>query len=259
MEYPMMVNDNPVEDRDQSIELTDHEVFHTMFPFYMGINETKYAWMDEGWATVGEWLITKMIDSTLEDDYGMMRYENVAGTEVDGPIMTLTTLQYGQAMFINSYPKPALAYLYLKDMLGDDLFFKGLHNYINNWNGKHPMPYDFFNSMNAGTGKNLNWFWKRWFFDTGGPDLAISKFISKGNQKQLLITSKGLKPVPVDITITYSDDTTEKIHRSVAVWEKGGKTITINFLSNKKVQTINLGSTYVPDIDKSNNVYPKAN
>ena len=46
MEYPMMVNDNPVEDRAQSIELTDHEIFHTMFPFYMGINETKYAWMD---------------------------------------------------------------------------------------------------------------------------------------------------------------------------------------------------------------------
>ncbi|MEO6538933.1 MAG: peptidase, partial [Ferruginibacter sp.] len=42
MEYPMMVNDNPLEDRAESIELTDHEIFHTMFPFYMGINETKY-------------------------------------------------------------------------------------------------------------------------------------------------------------------------------------------------------------------------
>ena len=41
MEYPMMVNDNPVEDHAESIELTDHEIFHTMFPFYMGINETK--------------------------------------------------------------------------------------------------------------------------------------------------------------------------------------------------------------------------
>ena len=58
MEYPMMVNDNPVEDRAESIELTDHEIFHTMFPFYMGINETKYAWMDEGWATIGEWIIS---------------------------------------------------------------------------------------------------------------------------------------------------------------------------------------------------------
>jgi hypothetical protein len=58
MEYPMMVNDNPVEDHAESVELTDHEIFHTLFPFYMGINETKYAWMDEGWATIGEWIIS---------------------------------------------------------------------------------------------------------------------------------------------------------------------------------------------------------
>ncbi|MFC7669168.1 hypothetical protein ACFQT0_18770 [Hymenobacter humi] len=58
MEYPMMVNDNPTETRKDAIELTDHEIFHTMFPFYMGINETKYGWMDEGWATIGEWLIS---------------------------------------------------------------------------------------------------------------------------------------------------------------------------------------------------------
>ncbi len=64
MEYPMMVNDNPEENRTACITLTSHEIFHTMFPFYMGINETKYAWMDEGWASIGEWLISKIIDST---------------------------------------------------------------------------------------------------------------------------------------------------------------------------------------------------
>ncbi|MET0574082.1 MAG: peptidase, partial [Pedobacter agri] len=37
MEYPMMVNDNPVDNREDAITLTDHEIFHTMFPFYMGI------------------------------------------------------------------------------------------------------------------------------------------------------------------------------------------------------------------------------
>jgi len=72
MEYPMMVNDNPLEDKADDIELTDHEIFHTMFPFYMGINETKYAWMDEGWATIGEWLISPLIDSSIADDYGIM-------------------------------------------------------------------------------------------------------------------------------------------------------------------------------------------
>ena len=251
MEYPMMVNDNPVEDRAESIELTDHEIFHTMFPFYMGINETKYGWMDEGWATIGEWLISPMIDTTLVDEYGMAAVNSSAGTEVDLPITTLTTQLSGTPAFINNYPKPALGYLYVKDMLGDELFYKGLHNYFRNWNSKHPMPYDFFNSMNTGSGKNLNWFWKRWFFDGGIPDLVIAKV--KG--KQILIESKGEKPVPIDLIITFADATTEKIHRSAAVWEKGNTTVVLTATSAKAIKKIIVGSTYVPDKNKTDNVW----
>ena len=255
MEYPMMVNDNPVENRAESIELTNHEIFHTIFPFYMGTNETKYGWMDEGWATMGEWLISPMIDSTIVDEYGVAGYENASGTEIDLPITTLTTQQYGTSMFINSYPKPAMGYMYVKDLLGDELFYKGLHNYIRNWNGRHPIPYDFFNSMNAGTGKNLNWFWKRWFFDGGVPDLAIAKLTEKGKLKQVLVESKGTKPLPVDLSVLYTDGTSEKIHRNISVWEKGNKTILVSFSSGKKIKSLMLGSTYVPDINKSDNVY----
>ena len=251
MEYPMMVNDNPVEDRAESVELTDHEIFHTMFPFYMGINETKYGWMDEGWATIGEWLISPMIDSSLVDEYGMAAVNTTAGNETDLPITTLTTQMSGSPSFTNSYPKPALGYLYVKDMLGDDLFYKGLHTYFRNWNSKHPMPYDFFYSMNTGTGRNLNWFWKRWFFDDGVPDLAISKV----SGKQILIESKGEKPVPIDLSITLADGSVQQIHRSIAVWEKGNKTVLITTAFNKPIKKIVMGSTYVADRDKHNNIW----
>lgn len=251
MEYPMMVNDNPLEDRAESIELTDHEIFHTLFPFYMGINETKYGWMDEGWATIGEWLISPMIDSTLKDEYGMSATNALAGTEMDMPVVTLTTQEYGTSMFINSYPKPALGYLYVKDMLGDDVFYKGLHNYFRNWAGKHPIPNDFFYSMNAGTGKNLNWFWKKWFFDNGVPDLAISKVTSK----QITVESIGEKPVPIDLTITLADGSVKKIHQSIAVWEKGNKTVVIPLNVTSAVKKVELGSLYVADRDKKNNVW----
>ncbi|MEO5942513.1 MAG: M1 family metallopeptidase [Ferruginibacter sp.] len=253
MEYPMMVNDNPVEDRAESIELTDHEIFHTMFPFYMGINETKYGWMDEGWATIGEWLISPMIDSSLVDEYGMAATEKSAGTEVDLPITTLTTQEYGASMFLNSYPKPALGYLYVKDMLGDDLFYKGLHNYFRNWAGKHPLPNDFFYSMNAGSGKNLNWFWQKWFYESGVPDVGIVKLSGSSNKKQLTVTLKGTKPVPLDVTILYKDGSMQKIHRSIAVWGKGDKLVTINFTATKLIREITLGSTYIPDVDRSDN------
>lgn len=61
MEYPMMVNDNPTETHKDGVQLTSHEIFHSYFPFYMGINETQYAWMDEGWATIGESVISPLM------------------------------------------------------------------------------------------------------------------------------------------------------------------------------------------------------
>jgi len=255
MEYPMMVNDNPVEDRAESIELTDHEIFHTMFPFYMGINETKYAWMDEGWATIGEWLISPVIDTTIVDEYGVAPYEMNAATEIDLPITTLSTQLSGTSYFLNSYPKPAFGYLYVKDMLGDSLFTKALHYYIQQWHGKHPMPYDFFNCMNAGSGKNLNWFWKKWFFDLGLPDLAITSVSHKLKSYNISITSKGSKPVPIDLTLTWADRSTSKIHRSIEVWEKGNTTVTITVPTTQKIIRVELGSTYSVDANKADNVY----
>jgi len=255
MEYPMMVNDNPLEKTADDIELTDHEIFHTMFPFYMGINETKYGWMDEGWATLAEWLISPMIDPSIVNEYGIKDYEQSAGTEEDSPIMTLTTQTTGIAAFTDSYPKPGLGYLYVKDMLGNNLFIKALHNYISTWHGKHPAPFDFFNSMNAGAGRNLNWFWKRWFFDRGIPDLAIDKVNSQGDKYQVTVRSAGTKPVPVDLNIYYVDGTSQTIHRDVSCWEKGNSTVTIGFDAAQKVQRLILGSVHVPDSDKKNNVY----
>lgn len=253
MEYPMMVNDNPEQDRTDAITLTDHEVFHTMFPFYMGINETKYGWMDEGWSTMGEWLISSIIDTAIADDYGIKSYENFAGTESDPPITTLTTQLNGTPMFLNSYVKPALGYLYIKDYLGDELFTKAIHYYIEKWHGKHPMPYDFFNCMNTGSGKNLNWFWKRWFFDSGVPDLAIDKVKKRGKKYEVTILSKGTKPVPVDLLVTLDDNTVVKLNKSIGVWEKGNTSTTVSFSTDKNVLRITLGSTYIPDVNKQDN------
>ena len=255
MEYPMMVNDNPVNTRFDGVTLTDHEIFHNMFPFYMGTNETKYGWMDEGWATIGEWLLSPMIDSSMVDDFGMARYNSIAGKEMDMPLHTLSTLLKEGTFVSNSYEKPALGYLYVKDMLGDDLFFKGLHFYIQQWNGKHPLPLDFFNCMNTGSGKNLNWFWKKWFYETGYPDLSIAKVMNTNTAKQIVIESKGNKPVPIDATITFTDSSVQKMHRSIAVWEKENKTVTLKFNSSKKIVKIELGSLYVPDVNKNDNVW----
>jgi aminopeptidase N len=249
------VNDNPEEKAVDGIELTDHEIFHTMFPFYMGTDETKYAWMDEGWATIGEWLISSIIDPKVTDMFAIEGYEYNAGTENDPPIMTLSTLQDGMAYENNSYPKPALGYLYVRDMLGDSLFTKALHHYIEQWHGKHPMPYDFFNCINTGSGVNLNWFWKSWFFDSGVPDQAISKVTFLKKQYTVTVTNIGTKPVPVALTIFYKDGSSQSIHKSIACWQTGNKTVVLSFKAMKTVDRLVLGNGYDADVNKADNVW----
>ena len=166
MEYPMMVNDNPTSTHKDAVQLTTHEIFHSYFPFYMGINETQYAWMDEGWATIGESVISPlMYEPEDEGIFSKTRFERISGTDRDVPLITNTKLYDDAAYLANSYGKGGECYWVLQNMLGKPLFLKALHQYINDWHGKHPMPYDFFYSFNNATGKNLNWFWQKWFFD----------------------------------------------------------------------------------------------
>lgn len=255
MEYPMIVNDNPVKNREDAITLTVHEIFHTMFPFYMGTNETKYAWMDEGWATIGEWKLGPMIDTTMVDTYGVEPTAASSGRKDDTPIMTLTPSLTGAGVFTNSYPKPAMGYLFVQDYLGEELFTKALHHYINNWKGKHPMPFDFFNSINEGSGKNLDWFWKRWFFEEGVTDLAISGVTKVDKGYRIAIQNKSNKPLPIDLLLTFTDGSKEKVHQSIGVWEKGNTSIVVDIPTGKSLKRVFLGDVHTPDKNKNDNIF----
>ena len=109
--------------------------------------------------------------------------------------------------------------------------------------------------MNAGSGKKLDWFWKRWFFDGGYPDLAIGTVTKKLKAYTIKIVSKGSKPVPIDLLISFADKTTMQVHRSISVWEKGNTEVSITVPTPKKIEEISLGSTYVPDVNKEDNIY----
>lgn len=253
MEFPMMVDNNPFERTKDAIQLTAHEIFHTIFPFYVGVNETKYSFMDEGWATMAEFYLHPMIDTTIPVDYDMSDINTQSGTETDLPLMALTPQLAGAARFMDKDQKPALAYLYVKEMLGDKLFLKALHYYIDNWKGKHPTPYDFFNSINTGSGVNLNWFWKNWFFEKGVPDLAIGKVIHTGKNYTVTVSNLGTEAVPIHLNVFYSDGSIEMLNKTIACWAKGAKSVLLKFTAKKPVKQLVLGTAYDADIDKSNN------
>jgi hypothetical protein len=258
MEYPMMVNDSSTPDMEFSQFVMNHEIAHTYFPFYMGINETRYAYMDEGWATTLEYLIAmEQLGKEKADEnyknFRVSRWTTNNATEEALPVITPTTLATGD----NAYVKPSLSYLGLRDMLGDEGFKKAMHVYMDRWNGKHPIPWDFFNSINNASGQNLNWYWNNWFFSNNYIDLAVSNVAIKGSGYTVAVKNIGGFAVPFDLNVTYSDGTKQAIHQTPAIWKSNQKTASVQFTAKKAVASIVIDGGIYMDATPADNTWKK--
>jgi hypothetical protein len=258
MEYPMMVNDSTTPDMEFSQFVMNHEIAHTYFPFYMGINETRYAYMDEGWATTLEYLIAidQLGKEKAAENFKQFRVRPWIfnrSSEQELPVITQTTLATGN----NAYVKPALAYLGLKDMFGDEAFKKYLRAYMDRWNGKHPLPWDFFNSINNVSGEDLNWYWNNWFFSNNYIDLAIDKVSIKGKEYVVALKNTGGFAIPFDLKITYADGSSQVIHQSPAVWKANQKTTSVQFTAQKAVAAIVVDGGIYMDATPADNYWKK--
>ena len=254
MEYPMMVNNLPFEDPKDVVEFTAHEVFHSIFPFYVGTNETKHSFMDEGWATMTEFMFHSVIAPEVPLHYDLSPVNDFAGLAEDMPVMTPTAQLYGNARFADKDLKPALALWYLKDLLGEKKFAEATRYFIRAWAGKHPTPYDFFNCMNISANIDLNWYWQKWYFDKAIPDLAISNVSVKKGTCAITISNPGGTPVPVHLTVYCSNGEKKGISRNITAWRKTDK-LDFRIKTTSKVVKITLGDPYDADINPADNYW----
>ena len=259
MEYPMMINDSHEADLGFAQLVQDHEQAHTYFPFYMGINESRYAFMDEGWATTFEYLIgiEEKGQKVADAFYKQFRVASWTRGNHAKEVSIITPspeVKFGAGN--NFYGKPSLSYLALKDMLGDELFKKALHHYMDNWNGKHPIPWDYFNSMSKGAGKDLTWFFHNWFYTPYYIDLNLEKAEKSGSDYKLSIKNIGGFAVPFDVNLTYFDGTTGSFHQTPMVWKDDQKQITVKVKASKEIKDITLDGGIFMDADMKNNVWP---
>ena len=258
MEYPMMVNDETYRDTVFSRFVAEHEIAHTYMPFYMGINETRYGFMDEGWATTFEHLIadSEMGKEKSAEFYKAFRVNNwaeSASADQDLPIITPGSSLSGEGLGINEYGKPSLGYLAVKDMLGDVLFKKCLHTYMSDWHGKHPAPWDFFNDFSRAAGSNLNWFWTNWFFSNNYIDLSLRSVNASASGAAIMIDNIGGMYAPFDLVAVYSDGSTVRLHETANAWKSSPKLLSLQLPSRKKLQSVTIDPGIFVDADLSNN------
>lgn len=255
METPMMANDGMPANLSSFVGLVFHEIAHTYLPFYMGTNERKYAWMDEGWASFFPGEVVN--ESDPQADYYARQvgaYEHGAGNELEMALMTPTfTLPMNTSRYA-SYSRPCNAYMELQRLLGKDLFKSSMQEYMNRWHSKHPIPYDYFFTINKAAGEDLSWFWKPWFFEKGYPDLMIETVETVDDSYTAIIKNNGTIPTAVKVTFIFDDDSEEVVEETARVW-KNDKTYKAKISSDKNLKSVELGSQYIPDVNRDNNKF----
>ena len=260
MEYPMMANDDSYANPAFAQFVAAHEIAHTYMPFYMGINETRYAFMDEGWATTFEYLINRLdmgVDSAtaLFQRFRVNGWAHSTSPLQDLPVITPADALTGPAYGINAYGKPALGYLALKDMLGDDVFRKCLHAYMGRWNGRHPTPWDFFYTFDDAAGRPLDWFWTNWYFGSGYIDLAVRSVTRTSRGYAVAVENVGGLDAPFDLVVTFADGASRRVHQTAAVWQRDGKRTSVIVPGGKAVRSASVDGGIWVDADTTNDTW----
>lgn len=267
MEYPMLTMSGP------DFGVTDHEIGHQWWPMMVGVNETWYGWMDEGF---DEYM---NILSDAAHRGGPAQLDSVGGE------FGLTALMDAQApmMWDNNYGGPFSGYVtynkapmmlsMLGALVGDSAVQHAMAVYARDWRFRHPSPWDFMFAMNRELGQDLGWFWYYWLFTTESVDGAITKVEVRGRKTLVTVREAGEMPSPIVLRVEFAPGRApiRRMRNSVIAgdaatvtwpveaWFDGARsrTVTLDF-GGRAIARITLDpAVRFPDGDRSDNSWPR--
>ncbi len=248
MEYPMMTLMQPWADTLSLAGDLMHETGHMWFPMQVGSNETRDPWMDEGFtqfdvaqgmrALYGE----PRRGGRPNDSEQGQRALYVSSVRAGGDDrLMLPGDEYPQDLyFVMYYDKTAQALAALRAILGPDTFHRAFVAYGRRWTGKHPQPYDFFNTMANVSGRDLSWFWQSWFYHAWPLDQAVAGVTADGDSAAITIADRGLAPMPVFLAVTRVDGSIERLTVPVDVWLSGARKATVRVAAEPRIVKVQI-------------------
>ncbi len=254
MEYPMIINDHDGS-LTETIFVTSHEITHTYFPFLVGTNQRRHGWFDEGLVTMLGLEVQFLRDSSmnLRKNYVDL-YPLIAGTQMDIPPIVNSINITDNVFQLHEYIRPSLAFWTLRDIMGNELLKKCIIEFTRRWEGKHPTPWDFYNTCKSVSGEDYGWFFEAWFNQYSYPDLSILSAVISNGDLLIVIENTGGMPFPSKLIISNTDGSqTEKVIDG-KLW-KDKKTISLTIQSDKNPASIELSTTGYPDCNDDNNYF----
>lgn len=264
MEYPMAVFVRDFPTAQTLYEVINHEAAHEWWPMMVGSKEPEYAWQDEGLATYVENLATMDLFPEARPFVQSFRsYARVAGTDYEKPMMRQADLYGpGPARVIASYHKPAVLLRALGAVVGEETVHRALGEYADRWLLRHPYALDFFNTVEDVAGRDLDWFWHPWWFETATLDHSLAEVklepAGGGERLSIVIDDQGDAPMPVLLAVTLASGDVRRVTVPVERWLAGGGTrrITETLEVAGPVARVEIDpEMLLPEVDRDDNVW----
>jgi hypothetical protein len=241
----------------------------------VGVNETWYGWMDEGFNQYMNTLSSADRNKVPANLDGMgQSYGRTSGEEREGPLMW--NANYGGPMYgYQAYSKSPLMLSMLGGIVGDTAVWRAHSDYAKAWLFKHPSPWDYMFFMSNALKRDLGWFWYYWLFTTESVDGSIAGVTTAGNRTTVTVRQDGQMPSPVVLRVTFAkdgpairpmknavmtDSTTAVVTWPVDVWFNGSRTFkAVLEFGPRPIEKITFDPyCRFPDRDPSDNTWPKA-
>ncbi len=267
MEFPMFLM--------SAAGAADHEVAHQWWPMMVGVNETWYPFMDEGFDEYVNILSDADANRVQPRLNGLgQSYGRISGEEQEATQMS--NANYGGAMYgFQAYQKAPMMLSALGGVVGDSAVQRALGEFTKAWVFKHPSPWDFAFSMNRSLGRDLGWFWYYWLFTTESVDGSIQGVSTASGRTTVSVRQAGQMPSPVVLRVELAsrgpavrpmansrmiDATTAIVTFPVDVWFSGSRTFQANLdFGGRAIERIELDPEgRFPDRDARDNVWPRA-
>lgn len=209
MEYPMATLITGHRAFRSLVGVTVHEALHSWYQGTLGINESHYAWIDEGFTVYASGLTMAHLfetDKAKAHDRSYSTYFAIVRSGLEEPLSThadhfVTNFAYGAA----AYSKGAVSLAQLGYIIGEDDLSEGLKRYYYEWQFKHPDLNHFVRVMEKTTGLELDWYYEYFVNSTHTIDYAVENVRNEEKNLAFTITKKGVFPMPIDIRVTMKD------------------------------------------------------
>jgi hypothetical protein len=245
-----------------------HELAHTWFQQILATNESKNSWMDEGFTSYISTLASNKIlkgGDGKPNSKGYSGYYYLVKNDLEEPLTTHSDrFNTNVAFGVGSYTKGEIFVNQLNYIIGDENVRKTLKKYYDDFSFKHPTPNDFKRTAEKVSEIHLDWYLNEWIETTHTIDYAIADV----NENEITLARVGQMPMPIDLTVTYVDGSTENFNIPLRMmrgekpttatilkdWTWAHQTYT--FSTEKKVKKVEIDpSGLMADMDKSNNLF----